>query len=127
MQTGILLLTHDKIAPAMLATAKMILQKSELNVRIVEAPADCDTQAKTLEAQQQLTELEQGQGVLILNDIFGATPFNIAKQLDSSSTCILSGLNLTMLMRALTYQDLPLQELAEKTREGGINGVRYAE
>ena len=127
MQTGILLLTHDKIAPAMLATAKMILQKKELHVRLIEAPADCDTEAKTIEARQQLAELDQGQGVLILNDIFGATPFNIAKQLENNNVCTLSGLNLNMLMRALTYQSLPLKELAEKTREGGINGVRYAE
>ncbi len=127
MQTGILLLTHEKIAPAMLTTAKMILQKQELNVRLVEVPADCDTKAKTEEAKQQLSELDQGQGVLILNDLFGATPFNIAKQLENNNVCTLSGLNLNMLMRALNYQSLPLKELAEKTREGGINGVRYAE
>ena len=111
----------------MLTTAKMILQKQELNVRLVEVPADCDTKAKTEEAKQQLSELDQGQGVLILNDLFGATPFNIAKQLENNNVCTLSGLNLNMLMRALNYQSLPLKELAEKTREGGINGVRYAE
>lgn len=127
MQTGILLLTHDKIAPAMLETAKMILQKNKLDIGIVEAPADCDTTAKAQEAQQQLILLDQGQGVLILNDIFGATPYNIAKQVDNDKVCIISGLNLNMLLRALTYQNLPLQELAEKAREGGINGVRYAE
>ena len=127
MQTGILLLTHDKIAPAMLETAKMILQQTELHIGVIEAPADCDTHAKTQEAQQQLIQLDQGQGVLILNDIFGATPFNIAKQLASDNVCIISGVNLNMLLRALTYQNLPLQELAEKAREGGINGVRYAE
>jgi len=127
MHTGIVLITHDKIAPAMIDTAKMILQQHELNVGLVEAPADCDTQAKVQEALLQLKQYDQGQGVLILNDIIGATPFNIAKQLDNSAVHIISGLNLNMLLRALTYQSLPLQELAEKTREGGINGVRYAE
>lgn len=105
----------------------MILQQADLNVGLIEAPADCDTQAKILEAQQQLKQYDQGQGVLILNDITGATPFNIAKQVESDSVRIITGLNLNMLLRALTYQNLPLQELAEKTREGGINGVRYAE
>ena len=127
MHTGIVLITHDKIAPAMIDTAKMILQQQELNIGLVEAPADCDTKAKVQEAQSQLRQHNQGQGVLILNDIVGATPFNIAKQLDGNDVRIISGLNLNMLLRALTYQSLPLQELAEKTREGGINGVRYAE
>lgn len=127
MRTGIILITHDRIASALLATAKMILQQQDLNIGLLEAPADCDTAAKTHEALQLIKKHDQGQGTLILNDIFGATPFNIAKQLDSEDVCIVSGLNLNMLLRALTYQHLPLSELAEKTREGGINGVRYAE
>lgn len=127
MHTGILLITHDRIASAIKATAEMILQQTELNIGLLEVPADCDTLAKTLSAKALLKKLDQGQGVLILNDIVGATPFNVAKQLESEAACIISGLNLNMLLRALTYQHLPLSELAEKAREGGINGVRYAE
>ena len=63
----------------------MILQQENLNVGLVEVPSDCNTQEKFKEAQQLLKQYNQGQGVLILNDIVGATPFNIAKQLNNNA------------------------------------------
>ncbi len=125
--TGILLITHDKIGTGILATAAMILQKPDLPVGLLEAPADCCTEEKTHRAKALIQQLDNGQGVLILNDIYGATPFNIAKELVGERVMLLSGLNLNMLLRAINYRERPLSEVAEKAREGGLNGVRYGD
>ena len=122
MSTAILLITHDKIGPAFVDTAKMILQRIDLPVHYVEAPADCDTSAKLEEAKKLIANEQE---VLILNDVYGATPYNIAAKLENENIRVLSGLNLNMLLRALTYQELPLSELLEKASEGGVSGVRY--
>lgn len=127
MNTGILLITHDKIGPDLLETAEKILKQQMLNVEVLVAPIDCDADALLLQAQHMVSSLNHGQGVLVLNDVYGATPFNIARQLQSSEVQVLSGLNLNMLLRAINYQSCPVTELAEKAREGGITGVRYAE
>lgn len=125
MSTGILLITHDKIGPALADTAKMILQQTELPLAIVEAPADCNVADKVTEAQQHIDHLGLDTDVIILNDIYGATPYNIAQQLKGERVAVLSGLNLNMLLRALTYQHLPLAEVLEKASDGGTGGVRY--
>lgn len=125
MSTGILLITHDKIGSALVDTAKMILQQAELPISLVEAPADCDVDDKVTEAQQHIEHLGVNADVIILNDIYGATPYNIAQQLKGKHVAVLTGLNLNMLLRALTYQHLPLADVLEKASDGGTGGVRY--
>ena len=127
MKTGILILTHDQLAPALLNTAKTILKQEQLDVDLLEAPADCDVDIVTADGIKKIQQLDQGQGVLILNDVYGATPFNIARSLESENTKVISGVNLCMLLRAINYQSLPLAELAEKAREGAVTGVRYTQ
>ena len=71
---------------------------------------------------------ELGGGVLVLTDLIGATPANIAKravadaQAQGIQCCVLAGLNTPMLLRALTYRNLPLAETREK-RWRGVQGV----
>jgi PTS system ascorbate-specific IIA component len=75
-------------------------------------------------ALELLKQLDCGDGVLILSDICGATPCNIANQLvDPGRVECLSGANLSMLVRALTYRNEPLESLVEKALSGGKEGV----
>ena len=76
-------------------------------------------------ASALIHEVNQGQGVLILTDIFGATPCNIGLSLGALGVhlrCV-SGLNLPMLLRVLNYADKPLDELAEVAASGGKGGI----
>jgi PTS system ascorbate-specific IIA component len=76
-------------------------------------------QARTL-----LKELDTGDGVLVLADMLGATPSNIATRLLSPGRVEgLAGASLPMLIRALTYRDEPLAALVEKAMSGGRDGV----
>lgn len=80
-------------------------------------PAESVSQARVMLAQQ-------GADALLLTDVFGATPSNIAKQLaDGIHTRLLTGVNLPMLLRAVTYRHEPLDALVQRALAGGAQGV----
>jgi PTS system ascorbate-specific IIA component len=75
-------------------------------------------------AQQIVRDLDQGDGVLILSDIYGATPCNlVGKLLVPGKIEGIAGVNLPMLVRALAYRSEPLPVLIEKAVAGGCGGV----
>ncbi|MFM1911248.1 MAG: hypothetical protein RJB18_639 [Pseudomonadota bacterium] len=74
--------------------------------------------------QKVVQDLDEGDGVLILSDIYGATPCNIVSKLvKQNSVEGIAGVNLPMLVRALTYRNDDLAKLAEKALSGGQEGV----
>ena len=71
-----------------------------------------------------MRQLDDGDGVLVLTDIYGATPGNIAlKLLEAGKVEGISGVNLPMLIRALTYRDKGLKNAVAKALSGGTEGV----
>jgi PTS system ascorbate-specific IIA component len=68
--------------------------------------------------------LDQDQGVLILADVFGATHTNLAcRVLARGHIELIGGVNLPMLLRALNYRELPMDELMDKALSGGCGGI----
>lgn len=124
MTPEIILVTHPGIASCLLQTAGAIMNGAELKVHIVEIPMDEDFEISRSKILELIERLNNKTEILILNDICGATPFNVARSFISEHIKVLSGVNMNMLLRAITYQALPLDQLVEKAREGGINGVR---
>ena len=85
---------------------------------------DDDPQAVLPQAIERLREIDQGGGVLVLSDAYGATPSNIAcKLLIPGKIEGVAGVNLPMLVRALTYRNEPLKTVVAKAISGGIEGV----
>jgi PTS system mannose-specific IIA component len=85
---------------------------------------DCDR--LRILALDWVAALDDGDGVLVLTDLFGSTPANIAASLQArAGVRTLSGVNLPMVVRVLNYSDLPLDALAEKAFGGGRDGVMY--
>ncbi|MCG2595865.1 PTS fructose transporter subunit IIA [Ramlibacter sp. XY19] len=75
-------------------------------------------------AMDQLTQQPQVKGVLVLADIFGATPSNVAQKLvDGVSSRLITGVNLPMLLRAVSYRHEPLDTLVSRAVVGGTQGV----
>jgi PTS system ascorbate-specific IIA component len=76
-------------------------------------------------ARSMLEVLNAGDGVLVLTDIYGATPHNLAKEVacNQPGTTVLSGLNLPMLVRVFNYPDDDLDTLSSKAAEGGSRGI----
>lgn len=74
--------------------------------------------------RRQLRRVDQGDGVLILADVFGTTHTNVARRLlDRGHIELISGASLPMLLRALTYRHLTMDELIDRTLAGGFNGI----
>jgi PTS system ascorbate-specific IIA component len=124
VNVGILLITHDNIGAVLLRTAIEVLGISPLSTSSLAAPSDCDPERILADARQAAEELDSGDGVLVLTDLYGATPSNIACRLHRFHELrVVSGLNLPMLIRVLNYPDLDLDELQHKAVSGGRDGI----
>ena len=125
MSVGILLVTHPGIGPAIRASAERMLGRLPLTVICFELAFEQQPEARLPAASGALREADSGDGVLILNDLYGASPSNLAARLSQLGTPTerISGLNLSMLLRALNYAEQPLAELAKTAASGGRNGV----
>jgi mannose PTS system EIIA component len=126
MSVGILVITHDEIGEALLDSVHAALGQSPLPTRTVSASRDCDPDELLIRARQVVASLDSGEGVLVLTDLFGATPSNIAERLLRNSKVairIVTGLNLPMLIRVLNYPNLDLNALSAKAVSGGKDGV----
>ena len=121
---GILIVAHGAFGEALIHSASHVLGKRPLRVRQVGVTVHDDPEAILPQAQELVRQLDEGDGVLVLTDIYGATPGNIAlRLLKPGSVEGISGVNLPMLVRALTYREQGLAAAVEKALSGGAEGV----
>jgi PTS system ascorbate-specific IIA component len=121
---GILIVAHGAFGEALIHSASHVLGKRPLRVRQVGVTVHDDPAAILPQATDLVHQLDEGTGVLVLTDIYGATPGNIAlKLLVPGRVEGISGVNLPMLIRALTYRDQGLATAVEKALSGGTEGV----
>jgi len=123
MSVGILLVSHMGVATTMLKTAARIWQTKSVNIDSIEVEFDADVNKTVLKAEVKLQQLDQGDGVLILTDLVGATPCNLVSSIVHPNTIVITGLNLPMLIRAYNYADSSIDKLAELAVEGGQRGI----
>jgi len=121
---GILIVSHGALGEALIHGASHVLGKRPLQVQQLGVTIHDDPAAILPQAQELVRRLDGGEGVLVLTDILGATPSNIATRLlEPGRVEGLSGANLPMLIRALTYRDEPLATVVKKAISGGCEGV----
>ena len=121
---GILIVSHGAFGESLIHSASHVLGKRPLRVRQVGVTVHDDPEAILPQALNLVKELNEGDGVLVLTDIYGATPGNIAlRLLVPGKVEGISGVNLPMLIRALTYRDQGLATVVEKALSGGTEGV----
>ena len=124
MTVNILLITHDDIGQSLLVAAINTLGFCPLSAELLSVSLDCEPQQIIDRARKTIESLNQGEGVLILTDIYGSTPSNIAcSLLDEDNVRVVSGINLPMLIRVLNYPNLELDELVLKAVSGGKEGI----
>jgi PTS system ascorbate-specific IIA component len=89
-------------------------------------PPGSDVDQALQDARSHARRLDSGDGVLVLTDVYGATPSNIAERVAEPGLAIhrVSGLNLPMLLRVLNYAEQSLTELAQTAAHGGRSGIR---
>ena len=125
MSVGILLVTHPGIGAAVLHTVTRILGQLPLPTQCLEVPPGAQPDVLLAQAEDSAGHLDTGDGVLVLTDIYGATPSNVACRLASrQGIAVVSGLSLPMLIRVYNYADRDLQALRDSAAEGGVRGIR---
>lgn len=121
---GILLITHGSCGEALIQNACHVLNKRPLQLNQLGISAQDDPLDLLPLAHEMLNLVDNGSGVLVLTDIFGASPSNLAlKLLEPGRVEGLTGVNLPMLMRALTYRDKGMETLLVRARDGGRDGI----
>ena len=124
MTVAILLISHNQIASELINTARQMLASYSVATTILSISIDDNPDDLRLKFMQILPEIDQGDGTLILTDMYGSTPSNIAYDASERHDIrIVSGLNLPMLIRVLNYPHLSLNELEQKAITGGQDGV----
>lgn len=125
MHTAILLITHNNLGEVLTNLAKEIIRPLPTKVKALSVPFSCDTE-KIYQLAKNYCEKSGGTaGTLILTDLYGSTPGNIATRLyKKDCRHIISGINLPMLLRALNYCGNDLTELTVKVAAGGRDGIK---
>lgn len=128
MSTSILIITHNGIGQSIYDTAVAITGDSGEEVECLSIPANLKPEDLGYFADQvrnSIELLDNADGLLILTDIYGATPNNLARYFSEDNNIqVVSGLNLPMLIRVLNYLHTPLPELVDIAIEGAHQGIK---
>ncbi|MGO4775058.1 PTS sugar transporter subunit IIA, partial [Lysobacter sp. 2RAB21] len=102
-----------------------LLNPLPLRTEALEVPFDADLDQLLPVASAALRRVDDGDGVLVLTDLYGASPSNLAARVAQLGTPVrrVSALNLPMLMRVMNYSELALEQLPAVAAAGARNGV----
>jgi PTS system ascorbate-specific IIA component len=124
---AILIIAHAPLAHALRTCALHVFPDCGPDVAAIDVQPNLppeETLAMARIAMDQLVRPRPASGVLVLTDIFGATPCNVAQKLvDGANSRLITGVNLPMLLRSVSYRNEPLEALVSRAVVGGTQGV----
>jgi len=121
---GILIISHGTLGESLIHCASHVLNKRPPRLKQLGITAQDDPTLLLPQARTLVKELDAGDGVLILTDIYGGTPSNMAAKLVMPDKIeAVAGVSLPMLIRVLNYRDRTLQVIVTKAISGGCEGV----
>jgi len=123
MNTGILIIAHAPLASALRACVLHVYPEAETGVLALDVLPNEPTDVTVLAAKALLAQL-QTPNALVLTDVFGATPCNVAqKMVDGVHSKLVAGVNLPMLLRTVNYRQEPLDVLVARALAGGAQCI----
>lgn len=121
---SLLIVAHGNLGESLIQCATHVLGKRPEALENLDLAACEDPNAMQEQAQSLLSGLDQGEGVLVLTDVYGATPCNtVCKLVNTGRVEAVAGVNLPMLLKALTYRDQGMHTLLAKAVSGGQAGI----
>ena len=121
---GILIIAHGTMGQSLISCVSHVLGKAPPQLEYFAVGTDDDPTDLLPHAQQIVEKLNTGEGVLVLSDMYGASPCNlVAKLLAPNHVEGVAGVNLPMLVRVLNYRDKPIKTCVDKAISGGRDGV----
>jgi len=122
---GILIIAHAPLATALRECIAHIYGGCPARIGALDVLPDSDPAEVVQQANAEIERLREENGALVLTDMFGATPSNIAARLATvPQVRVLAGVNLPMLVRAVCYRATPLDVLVDKALAGAAKGVQ---
>jgi PTS system mannose-specific IIA component len=110
---GILIVSHEPLGTALLNCTRHIYGRLPVQLAALDVIPDEDPAAAVRAAGDLMSRINDGSGVVVLTDVFGATPSRIARGLaDPGRSVVIAGVNLPMLLKALGNRRSPLETLA---------------
>ncbi len=126
MNVALFFISHEGIASNLLTIGEAILQRKNNNLAYLEVAMDADVDAMLETIDHRLKQLDTQQGLLIITDIYGSTPSNIAHTVARKYRAdLISGVNLPMIIRLLNYRDENISSLLKKALDGAKNGIQH--
>ena len=123
---GILIVSHKDFGVACLNLVEHVFEGCSLeHVRFLSIGGEDDIELMKMRARKLRDEIDFGFGVIMLNDLLGASPFNICKHMIDAQTVLLTGANAPMVIRAVHYgkKSTNLQKLFEDTKKAAYDGI----
>ena len=123
MTNRIFIIAHAPLAQALKACAMHVYPECSSEVLALDVQAN-DTPEQSLQAARQLWQGVEANDVLVLTDVLGATPANVAQLWARERKAkIVAGVNLPMLLRSVCYRNEPMDALLQRAMTGGALGV----
>lgn len=124
---GLILVTHGQLAREFVSAMEHVVGPQESIASVCIGPQD-DAEGRREEISQKIAEVDQGQGVIVLTDLFGGTPSNLAiSLLDEGRVEVIAGINLPMLIRlARARKDMNVADAVRAARDAGRNYITIA-
>jgi len=123
MTAGLLIIAHAPLASALRQAVLHVFPDGAEHIVALDIDSDVAFDKLVDDARRAIAELDTPR-VLVMTDVFGATPCNVAQKLvDGVRARLIAGVNLPMLLRAMTYRREPLDALVARAMAGGVQGV----
>jgi mannose PTS system EIIA component len=123
---GIIIVTHVSLGEALVSCAQHIMARELPNLLQLSVSKADEPDEVVRRAKEMIDQLDDGSGVLLLTDIYGGTPSNVAQRLVVAGKVeAIAGVNLPMLVRTLSYSHQALEVVVSKAITGGLEGVLY--
>lgn len=124
---SLLIITHNNVGGALFDAATSVLGNCPLPHEVLPVSQNCDPEERYQKALSFLEKSNPTDGVLVITDMYGSTPSNIATKLAADNVTIVTGISLPMLVRVMNYPKLSLEKLAHKAVSAGQAGVIIVE
>jgi len=122
---GILLISHEPLGTALLHCTRHIFGRLPPQLAALDVIPDEDPEVALDAARELLKRINDGTGAIVLTDLYGATPARIAARLaEPNRITVIAGVNLPLLVKALTHRRGPLEEVTDKLLDGVRESIR---
>jgi PTS system mannose-specific IIA component len=125
---GIMVVSHEPLGTALLNCTRHIFGRLPVQLAALDVIPDEDPTVAIDAARELLSRINDGSGVIVLTDVFGATPSRIALALhEPNRVSVIAGVNLPILIKALGNRRGPLEEVLVSLVQSGQNAIQIIE